>query len=224
MSDYKKDSVSEEASALGQRTAGNVKEAAGAVTGNASLKNEGAGQAASGAARQRSNQMMTGLFRDRESAERAYGSVQSRGYDKDDVNLLMTDETRKRHFSDTTDKPTELGDKALEGAGVGSAIGGTVGAVLAAIAAIGTSVALPGIGLVVAGPIAAALAGAGAGGLTGGLVGALVGSGIPEERVKHYEEGLKDGGIVMGVNPRTDEDAEYFENEWKTSKGEHIYR
>lgn len=224
MSDYKKDSVSEEASAFGQRAAGDVKEAAGAVTGNTNLRNEGAAAAATGAARQQSNSMLTGLFRDRESAERAYGSLQSRGYGKDDVNLLMTDETRKRHFSDDTVKTTELGDKALEGAGVGSAIGGTVGAVLAAIAAIGTSVVLPGIGLVVAGPIAAALAGAGAGGLTGGLVGALVGSGIPEERAVEYEKGVKEGGIVMGVNPRTDEDAEYFENEWKSSKGEHIYR
>jgi uncharacterized protein YjbJ (UPF0337 family) len=224
MSDYKKDSVGEEASGFGQRVAGDAKEAAGAVTGNTGLRESGAAEAAMGAARQRSNRMMTGLFRDRESAERAYGSVQSRGYGKDDVNLLMSDETRKRHFADDTTKKTELGDKALEGAGVGSAIGGTVGAVLAAIAAIGTSVALPGLGLIVAGPIAAALAGAGAGGLTGGLVGALVGSGIPEERAVEYEKGVREGGIVMGVNPRTDEDAEYFENEWKNNKGENIYR
>lgn len=225
MSDIKKDSVGEEASAFGQRVKGDVKEATGAVTGNTGLRAEGASEAATGAARQRENRMMTGLFRDRDSAERAYGSLQSRGYDKDDVNVMMSDETRKKHFADdTTAKHTELGDKAMEGAGVGSAIGGTVGAVLAAIAAIGTSVALPGLGLIVAGPIAAALAGAGAGGLTGGLVGALVGSGIPEERAVEYEKGVKEGGIVMGVNPRTDEDADYFENEWKSSKGEHIYR
>jgi uncharacterized protein YjbJ (UPF0337 family) len=224
MGDYNKDSVGEEASAFGQRVKGDVKEAAGAVTGNPGLKTAGAGEAATGAVRQRSNRMMTGLFRDRESAERAYGSLQTRGYNKDDVNLMMSDETRKRYFANDTVKDTELGDKALEGAGVGSAIGGTVGAVLAAIAAIGTSLALPGLGLIVAGPIAAALAGAGAGGLTGGLVGALVGSGIPEERAREYERGVKEGGIVMGVNPRTDEDAEYFENEWKNNRGESIYR
>jgi hypothetical protein len=167
--------------------------------------------------------MVTGLFRDRESAERAYGSLSSRGYSKDDVNLLMSDETRKRHFADY-DRKSELGDKALEGAGVGSAIGGTVGATIAAIAAIGTTVALPGLGLLVAGPIAAGLAGAGAGGLTGGLIGALVGSGIPEDRAKHYDEGVRNGGILMGVNSRSDEDADYFENEFRTHRGEHVYR
>ena len=168
--------------------------------------------------------MVTGLFRDRESAERAYSSLSTRGYSKDDVNLLMSDETRKTHFAGSSAGDTELGDKALEGAGVGSAIGGTVGAVLAAIAAIGTSVALPGLGLVVAGPLAAALAGAGAGGLTGGLVGALVGSGIPEERAREYESGINQGGIVMGVNARSDEDAAHFENEFRTHRGENVYR
>jgi len=168
------------------------------------------------------SRMVTGLFRDRESAERAYGSVTTRGYSNDDVNLLMSDETRDKHFVDG--KETELGNKALEGAGTGAAIGGTVGATLAAIAAIGTTLALPGLGLLVAGPIAAGLAGAGAGGATGGLIGALVGAGIPEERVKHYEKGLKEGGIVMGVTPRSDEDAEYFEREWKSHRGEEVYR
>jgi len=168
--------------------------------------------------------MVTGMFRDRESAERAYNSLSSRGYSKDDVNLLMSDETRKQHFAGSGAGDTDLGDKALEGAGVGSAIGGTVGAVLAAIAAIGTSVALPGIGLIVAGPLAAALAGAGAGGLTGGLVGALVGSGIPEERAREYEQGINQGGIVMGVNARSDEDAAHLENEFRTHRGEHVYR
>jgi hypothetical protein len=171
------------------------------------------------------SRMVTGLFRDRESAERAYGSVSSRGYGQDDVNLLMSDDTRKKYFADD-DKhvETELGNKALEGAGLGGAIGGTTGAVLAAIAAIGTTIALPGLGLLVAGPLAAALAGAGAGGLTGGLIGGLIGAGIPEERAKVYDEGVRNGGIVMGVNPRNDEDAAYFENEWKSYKGEHVYR
>lgn len=163
-----------------------------------------------------------GLFNDRDSAERAYRSLSDRGYTTDDVSVLMSDETRNRHFGEGT-PDTELGSKALEGAGAGSAIGGTIGAIIGGIAAIGTNVVLPGIGLIVAGPLAAALAGAGAGGLTGGLIGALVGSGIPEEHAKDYEEGIKNGGIYMGVNARNDEDAHYFDNEWRTSGGHKVH-
>ena len=50
-----------------------------------------------------SNRMMTGMFRDRESAERAYGSLSERGYGKDDVNLMMSDDTRNKYFSDDDD-------------------------------------------------------------------------------------------------------------------------
>lgn len=190
-----------------QNTAG---DAARAVTGNNTTYGSG-------------SSYTTGMFRDRDSAEKAYTSLSSRGYSKEDVNLLMSDETRKKHFGDNT-ADTDLGDKAMEGAGVGSAIGGTAGAVIGAIAAIGTSVALPGLGLVIAGPLAAALAGAGAGGLTGGLVGALVGSGIPEEHAVEYENDVKNGGIVMGVRPRNEEDARYFEEEFRRNNGDKVRR
>ena len=167
--------------------------------------------------------MLTGLFNDRESAEHAYSAAAERGYEKDDINLLMSEETRQRHFAGDPDERTELGTKAAKGTGIGGAIGGTVGAILAAVAAVGTSIAVPGLGLVIAGPIAAALAGAGAGAATGGIIGALVGYGIPEERVTHYEEGIKKGGIVMGLTPRNDEDAAHLEQNWKT-RGTHVFR
>ena len=171
------------------------------------------------------DRVLTGMFRDRESAESAYQSLRNRGYSNEEINVMMSDKTRDDWYAnDDNINDTELGSKALEGTGVGSAIGGTLGAIIGGIAAIGTSVLIPGLGLVVAGPLAAALAGAGAGGLTGGLVGALIGSGIPEERAKLYEEGIKEGGTVFGVTPRTDEDAEYFENEWRNNRGEYIYR
>ena len=101
-------------------------------------------------------------------------------------------------------------------------MGAVAGGALAALAAAAT-ILIPGVGLVVAGPIAAALAGAGAGGVTGGIIGGLIGYGIPEERAKLYETGLKEGGIVLGVKPRNDEDADYFQREWKNTRGEHIY-
>ena len=167
--------------------------------------------------------MVTGLFNDRASAERAYEGLHARGYNKDDVNLVMSDATRKTHFGKTDGVTTELGTKAAEGAGVGGAIGGTVGAILAAIAAVGTSIAIPGLGLVIAGPLAAAIAGAGAGGAAGTLVGALVGWGMPEERVERYETGIKNGGILMGVRSRSAEDATFFADDWKKNRAADVY-
>lgn len=162
--------------------------------------------------------MVTGLFPDRDSAEHAYHDLSTRGYAQDDVNLIMSDETRQRYFSDDQSVKTDLHTKATEGAGIGAGIGGTLGAIAAAIAAVGTSIALPGLGLVIAGPLAAALVGAGAGGAAGGLIGALIGMGIPEETVERYEQGIKEGGILMGINPKSEVDREHFSTRWSTSQ------
>jgi hypothetical protein len=169
--------------------------------------------------------VVTGTFRDRESAERAYNAISARGYKSDDIHVLMTDDTRKRLFKDAKDtkdgNDTKLGNKALEGAGVGGAIGGAVGATAVGLAAAATSLVIPGLGLLIAGPLAGALAGGAAGAATGGLIGTLVGAGIPEEHAKTYEADLKDGGIIVGVEPRNDEDARYFKTEWQR---EHAHR
>lgn len=167
--------------------------------------------------------VLTGMFSNRQSTEKAYNSMHERGYKKDEINLVMSKETHDKYFSDDKEE-TELGNKAAEGAGSGSAIGGSIGAVAGVIAAIGTSVVIPGLGLVVAGPIAAGLAGAGAGGLAGGIIGALVGWGIPKERAKIYESGIKDGHIIMGVQPKNEEDAEYFENTWHENDAREVHR
>lgn len=170
-------------------------------------------------------QLVTGLFPDRDSAEKAYRDLSERGYAKDDINVVMSDDTRHRYFNEKAgSQETELGNKAAEGAGIGGAIGGTVAGIAAAIAAVGSNLIVPGLGLVIAGPLAAGVAGAGAGALSGGLIGALVGWGMPEERVKHYEEGINKGGILMGVKAKNPEDADYFENAWRNSRGEQIYR
>lgn len=173
--------------------------------------------------RESNKRVLTGMFRDRESTEKAYNTLSERGYSKDDINLVMSDETRKNEFNDDAAEETEIGTKAAEHAGKGSAIGGTVGAIAGVVAAIGTSVAIPGLGILIAGPIAAGLAGAGAGGITGGLIGALVGSGIPEARAKLYESGIKEGNVVISVTPKNEEDARYLEDNWRTNRGEEIH-
>src|SRR5919197_4188468 len=122
--------------------------------------------------------LVTGLFKSRAAAEAAVDALIKRGYTRDEISVLMSDATRSKEFAVATKT------HAADGAGIGGAVGGTIGAVLAAIVATGANVIIPGIGLVVAGPIAAALAGLGAGAATGGIIGALIGAGIPEYRAR----------------------------------------
>ena len=160
--------------------------------------------------------LVTGLFKNRVAAEAAVDAIIKHGYTRDDISVLMSDATRNKEFA------IQTRSHAADGAGIGGALGGAVGAILAAIAAVGTTIYLPGINLVIAGPIAAALAGAGAGAATGGVIGALVGAGIPEYRAKVYDAGLRGGGILLGVEARSDEEVERLEQLLEDVGAEHV--
>lgn len=114
------------------------------------------------------------------------------GVRREDVSLVLSESAHPVH----TTSQEQVGN----GAAAGAAAGGTVGAILAALLAVG-SLAVPGAGIVVAGPIIAALAGAGVGGAAGGLMGALVSAGVREEEATHYAKHLEsDGGILVCVH------------------------
>src|SRR5258705_13177404 len=115
--------------------------------------------------------LVTGLFKNRVAAEAAVDAILKRGYTRDDISVLMSDATRSKEFA------LQTRSHAADGAGIGGAGGGAVGAVLGAMFPVGTTLILPGVNLVVAGPIAAGLVGGGAGGGAGGVHSALRGAG-----------------------------------------------
>ena len=130
----KDDTLGEEVSALGQRTKGAAKDILGDAIDDEEMEREGERENAAGRARQAQNNVMdetdgapgrtvaptpgyvTGLYSSPESASRAYeGLTTKHGYKADDINVLMSEDTRKRHFGDV--KPgTELsgGTKAAD--------------------------------------------------------------------------------------------------------------
>jgi len=61
------------------------------------------------------SRMITGLFKDRESAERAFLIAIDRGYDKGEINVVMDDDTRQKYFPPDQVERTELASKAAEG-------------------------------------------------------------------------------------------------------------
>ena len=237
--------IREEASAMGQRMKGAVKDATGAITGNERLEREGERENAQGRMRQAQNDaldapgtprtwdsswsrehLVTGLYDSPDRARTAYHDLTTRhGYKDDDISVVMTDETRTRHFGDVRPgMELKEGSKAAEGAGIGGGIGMGVGAALGAIVAAATAIAIPGLGLIVAGPIAGAIAGAGAGGATGTLLGALIGAGIPDTRAVEYERGLKEGGIVLGTRARDEAHAAELERDFTGHGARNILR
>jgi hypothetical protein len=169
------------------------------------------------------------LFRDRHDAECAFDAALAQGIDASRINLVMSDETRTRHFPADRPAGSELGDKAAKGApdesgsGVlGGPVGGTVGTFAPVVAAVGVATLLPGLGLVLAGPVAAAVTAAGAVAVAGGLMSAAANWGIPKNRIEELEASIRRGEILLGVSPKTADEANAIERTWRACGATHV--
>jgi hypothetical protein len=165
--------------------------------------------------------MLTAVFRDRLNAQSAFDWLQYHGYTPSEINVMMSDQTRRDYESLAGEDKVSRGTMMTEGIAAGGTIGTAVGATIAGILATGVTVAIPGVGIV-AGPIVAALAGGGAGAVAGGVLGGLIGLGISESNAKAYEAALREGGVAIGVVPHSSEDADAIRKRFEELDGENI--
>lgn len=142
------------------------------------------------------DEMVIGLFKDSKNAGEAVGELKGQGFTKD-VSVLAYNKNKNEP------KAAAVKQDVSEGATAGSVVGTIAGALAAIFSGI-SAVAVPGIGVVVGGPLIALLsvAGGAAGLLTGGIVGALIDLGIPAETARLYEEGIKKGEVLVGVTAK----------------------
>lgn len=82
------------------------------------------------------DRLLISVYTDPISAEHAYSTLIDKGYNKNDISVIMSDKTRDKHFINTKLPQDKLKSKVTERMGVGGTIGGALGALTAAIAAI----------------------------------------------------------------------------------------
>jgi hypothetical protein len=141
---------------------------------------------------------------------------------------MLSEETRERmfgaeHTAGLSAKAAEAAEEPTKGAEkVGGPTGGHMGMIAPVLAAVGTLLLIPG-GIIAAGPVAIALGAAGAVGVAGGIIAALTDWGVPKGRVELYEAGIRDGGVLIGVKPRSEDDAKHLIDAWKAGGGQLVH-
>lgn len=165
---------------------------------------------------------VTGVFNDLDAAESAYAYLMDNGYNHDEVSVVMSEEARTRLGKDSaivsSHNESEVlhpSDKVAGGMATSSAVGALSGLVAAA----GISLIVPGFGLIVLGPLAGL--GAGLGGALGALFGIPFGVTAEDESGESktkgeadYESHLRQGRVLLSVEPRSAEDQEKIQHEW----------
>jgi uncharacterized protein (TIGR02271 family) len=145
-----------------------------------------------------------GLFDNRAEAQSVVQELLSENFRREDISVMSKKAEGHAKQGEVVEYVEEDGDEQIKdmakGAGTGAAIGGLAGLLLSL-----TSLAIPGIGPVLAaGPLAAVIAGAGIGATAGGLISGLTRLGVPEEDANYYAEGVRRGGTLVSVDAADD--------------------
>ena len=157
---------------------------------------------------------ISGVFRSREDAERAVNELRKIGVPNQRIGLVTPG-------SDTGELATGLPVSDTEQPGMGRAMGAAVGGAMGAAggATLGLAVAtlaIPGVGPVIAfGMVGAALlgiAGATAGSAVGDTVEEELGDGVPHEDVYLYEDALRHGNSIVIAYTENDEQSDRAED------------
>lgn len=152
---------------------------------------------------------VVGLFKDSRDAHRAVSALLDAGYARETVSLLASDASNQysRYLNRPAEARVDATDDSLtsdEGAGFGAVVGALTGVLVGL-----TSLAVPGVGPVLAaGPLVGALTGgtvgAVAGAATGGLVAGLIKSGVSEVEAERYAAEVQRGGMLLVVDAPDD--------------------
>lgn len=164
---------------------------------------------------------ITAIFESMQDADNAYDALLLRGYTPEQISVVMSDATHQQYKAGKN--PVTTKTHVTDDAGRGALLGGATGGIATAVAAISTNLALPGLGLLVVGPLMAGLAGAAAGGIVGGTIGAIVGSGFPKEEADHYQTSLEEGGIMVSVSASNLHERDLVIEDMKRNNGRRIY-
>jgi hypothetical protein len=134
-----------------------------------------------------------GIFDGIGAADSAIVRLRQAGFSWPQITVVASKSTCG-HFERERVRATEpAGSRLLLGAATGGIAGAVLGGILAAAVVVGTG----GAALVIAGPLAAGL---GAGAATGSFIGAMMSRGFEEETARFYDQALKPGKILVGVD------------------------
>jgi hypothetical protein len=138
------------------------------------------------------NLLLSGLFRNLLTAEKAYQEAFQCGFTQGEINILMLDYTKKDYINESKKF------LSLEQPLIDNVSGQTLNGIYTALTVLDNQLIIHDLGLIVVGPLTNYLRRYRK--LSNNMLETLLTCGVSESQARKYELGLLMGGIVLGVN------------------------
>lgn len=160
---------------------------------------------------------ISAVFFSKKDAESAYSGLLRLGHSQDEISLLMSDETLNSHANPLNERDAldaDPGDNQTQG-GLNERARHLIAD---AILSITTMVSLPQLGI----SISRRLIGEGSETFDARSIGSIIAARIPQEHCDTYEAGIKEGGIIISVDPQNMAERDAIIREFRASNGRDI--
>ena len=157
---------------------------------------------------------VSGVFFTKQDADAAYNALLRRGHTADDISVLMSDETLSNHNEIHTSE--NLGADTS-----GSPLERTKKTIANAIISITSLISLPGLGIAISSRLFKKINTIELPGDEGAL-GTVIGSAVPARHADSYRNRMREGGIIISVDPHNVEEKQAIVGEFIRYNGRDI--
>ncbi|WP_138476839.1 hypothetical protein [Dyadobacter bucti] len=158
---------------------------------------------------------VSGVFFSKEDADRAYHNLLERGHTPDDISILMSDETLNKYQNPDPSTAEEAPEYE-------SALSRAANAFSGVIISITSMISLPELGIAISNTLQKRLSGYASGSLPAASSEAISSSGVPETHVDSYGGHMKEGGIIISVDPRNKAEKRAIIKDFRDNNGHDI--
>lgn len=165
---------------------------------------------------------VSGVFFTKKDADMAYHSLLRLGHTHDDISVLMSDETLNKyerpHPEDAQEFVTLEEDVNSE-----PSEGKPKGIIVSAIISITSMISIPGLGIAISNTLLKKIYN-----LTTEedsskkTVEGILSSSVPEEHTDSYGDSMKEGGIIISVDPRNSQEKKAIVKSFRDNNGQDI--
>ncbi|MBE9464248.1 hypothetical protein ACFP1I_06360 [Dyadobacter subterraneus] len=164
---------------------------------------------------------VSGVFFTKKDADMAYHALLKLGHTHDDISVLMSDETLNKyerpHPEDAEEFVTSEEEIEKE-----ASIEKPKGTIINAIISITSMISIPGLGIAISNTLLKKIYNLTAEDSSEKTIGGILSSSVPEEHTDSYGDSMKEGGIIISVDPRNSQEKKAIVKNFRENNGQDI--
>lgn len=164
---------------------------------------------------------VSGVFFTKKDADMAYHALLKLGHTHDDISVLMSDETLNKyerpHPEDAEEFVTSGEENDLD-----VPVDKPKGVLVNAIISITSMISIPGLGIAISNTLLKKIYNLTSEDSPEQTVGGILSSSVPEEHADSYGDSMKEGGIIISVDPRNSQEKKAIVKNFRENNGQDI--